>query len=96
MTDIPLVEDFATDWDHSDPQWVADPYPIFARFRAESPVHWVDRWGCWLLTRSEDIDATIALIDRALALNPSSARGWHTSGAVRVYAGKPDVAIGHS
>ena len=41
------------------PALLADPYPIFARFRAESPVHWVERWGCWLLTRSEDIDATI-------------------------------------
>jgi tetratricopeptide (TPR) repeat protein len=25
----------------------------------------------------EDIGATIALVDRALALNPNSARGWH-------------------
>jgi TolB-like protein len=52
--------------------------------------------AAWVLAAfDEDIDATIALIDRALALNPSSARGWHTSGAVRVYAGEPDVAIRH-
>jgi cytochrome P450 len=41
------------------PAFVADPYPIFARFRRESPVHWVPAWGCWLLTRADDIDATI-------------------------------------
>jgi cytochrome P450 len=41
------------------PAFVADPYPTFARLRAESPVHWVEPWGCWLLTRAEDIDATI-------------------------------------
>jgi cytochrome P450 len=41
------------------PGFVTDPYPIFARLRDESPVHWVERWGCWLLTRAEDIEATI-------------------------------------
>jgi cytochrome P450 len=41
------------------PDFVVDPYPIFARLREESPVHWVERWGCWLLTRSEDIETTI-------------------------------------
>src|ERR1700730_12978900 len=28
----------------------------------------------------EDIGAMMALVDRALALNPNSARGWHISG----------------
>jgi cytochrome P450 len=41
------------------PQFLADPYPIFARFRAEAPVHWVKAWNCWLVTRGADIDATI-------------------------------------
>jgi pentatricopeptide repeat protein len=43
----------------------------------------------------EDISATIALVDRALALNPSFARGWHISGILRRWAGQPDVAIEH-
>ncbi len=43
----------------------------------------------------EDIGAMLALIDRALALNPSFARGWHTSGLLRVIAGQPDIAIQH-
>jgi cytochrome P450 len=45
MTDIPLVQDFATDWDHSDPQWVADPYPIWEDLRQRCPVAHTDRYG---------------------------------------------------
>jgi TolB-like protein len=44
----------------------------------------------------EDIDATLALIDRALTLNPSFARGWHVSGVVRIWAGQLDLAIEHA
>ena len=44
----------------------------------------------------EDIGAMMALADRALALNQSFARGWHISGALRWYAGQPDVAIEHA
>src|SRR5205085_10816428 len=40
----------------------------------------------------EDIGSMIALVDRALALNPSYARGWYISGALRIWAG--DLAAG--
>jgi adenylate cyclase len=43
----------------------------------------------------EDIGAMIALVDRALSLNPSFARGWHMSGVLRLWAGQPDTAIKH-
>ncbi len=43
----------------------------------------------------EDIGAMVALVDRALALNPSFARGWHISGMLRLWAGQPDIAIEH-
>jgi len=43
----------------------------------------------------EDIGAMIGLVDRALALNPSYARGWYLSGHLRVWAGQPDLAIEH-
>jgi TolB-like protein/class 3 adenylate cyclase len=43
----------------------------------------------------EDIGAMVALVDRALALNPSYARGWHISGVLRRWAGQPDIAIEH-
>jgi len=44
----------------------------------------------------EDIDAMIALVDRALALNPNFARGWHVGGILRLFAGEPDLAIEHA
>ena len=43
----------------------------------------------------EDISTTIALVDRALLLNPSFARGWHLSGQIRLLAGQYDQAIEH-
>jgi adenylate cyclase len=43
----------------------------------------------------EDIDAAISLVDRSLALNPSFALGWFWSGLLRVFAGRPDLAIAH-
>jgi TolB-like protein/class 3 adenylate cyclase len=43
----------------------------------------------------EDIDAALAVIDRALALNPSFAYGWYWSGWLRLFAGEADVAIQH-
>jgi TolB-like protein len=44
----------------------------------------------------EDIDAMIVLVDRALAFNPSYARGWHISGFLRLWAGQTDLAIEHA
>jgi TolB-like protein/class 3 adenylate cyclase len=48
-----------------------------------------------LATFGEDIGAMIGLVDRALALNPSYARGWFVSGLLRVFAGQHDLAIEH-
>jgi adenylate cyclase len=41
----------------------------------------------------EDIGTMIGLVDHALALNPSFARGWYVSGVLRLWAGQPDLAI---
>jgi adenylate cyclase len=43
----------------------------------------------------EDIGAMMALVDRALGLNPNFARGWHISGMLRNWAGQPDIALEH-
>ena len=39
------VEDFATDWDHTDPRWVHDPYPIWDDLRGRCPVAHTERYG---------------------------------------------------
>jgi cytochrome P450 len=45
----PPVRDWATDFDHTDPGWVADPYPIWAELRQRCPVAHSDRYGgTWL------------------------------------------------
>jgi len=43
----------------------------------------------------EDIGAMVGLADRAVTLNPSFARGWYVSGALRCWAGQLDAAIEH-
>jgi TolB-like protein len=43
----------------------------------------------------EDIGAMVALVDRALALNSTFARGWYISGILRWLAGQADRAIEH-
>jgi adenylate cyclase len=47
------------------------------------------RWAYF----GEDLGAMMALVDRALTLNPSFARGWHISGTLRLWAGQPDLAV---
>ena len=41
----PPVTDWATDFDHTDEQWVADPYPIWDELRTGCPVAHTDRYG---------------------------------------------------
>jgi TolB-like protein len=41
----------------------------------------------------EDIGAMLALVDHALALNPSYARGWYINGILNMWLGDQEVAI---
>lgn len=36
-----------------------NPYPVYHLLRREAPVYWSDAWGCWLLTRYDDITWTL-------------------------------------
>ncbi|MEI8126724.1 MAG: cytochrome P450 [Actinomycetota bacterium] len=48
------VEDFATDWDHTDPRWVENPYPIWEDLRTRCPVAHTERFeGGWFPTTHE-------------------------------------------
>ncbi len=42
-----------------------------------------------------DPQTGVALIDKALVLNPNLAAAWYCSGWVRVYSGEPELAIQH-
>jgi cytochrome P450 len=57
-TERPLVTDWSTDFDHTDPQWVADPFPIWDELRQTCPVAHSDRYGgTWLPVRHDDVAA---------------------------------------
>ncbi len=40
-----------------------DPWPAYARLRAESPVHYVERYDSWFLSRFEDVYAACTRSD---------------------------------
>ena len=55
-TGQPPVGDWTTDYDILDPDYVADPYPVWDDLRGQCPIAHSDRWGgSWLPTRYEDV-----------------------------------------
>ena len=42
-------------FDLSDPATNANPFPAFARLRAEDPVHWSPQLKAWVITRYDDV-----------------------------------------
>jgi cytochrome P450 len=58
MSARPPVKDWGTDFDHLDPRWVNDPYPIWNELRATCPVAHTERYnGVYFPTRYEDVRA---------------------------------------
>jgi len=43
------------DFDPLDPEYLADPYPYYARFRREAPVFYAPKIDFWVVSRYEDI-----------------------------------------
>ncbi len=63
MSQRPPVKDWATDFDHLDPRWVDDPFPIWDELRQKCPIAHTERFnGVYLPTRYEDV--------RAIAYDP--------------------------
>ena len=36
-----------------------NPYPVYHALRERDPVYWSDLWGCWVLTRYDDVVSTM-------------------------------------
>lgn len=90
MTGIEPVDDWTTDWDHHDPAWVNDPFPIWDDLRQRCPVAHTDRYneGAWLPTRYEDLST--------IAHNPtvfSSGHSGATAGGTRPRAKFPPIHL---
>ena len=66
-----------------------------ARLRSEAPVLWVPAWGCWLLSRAEDIEVTVkdtrrfSSADRVTSVIERMP-GWHE----RLFALHENFAVG--
>lgn len=64
VADIQPVTDWATDYDIFAPNYINDPYRIWAGLRTTCPIAHTDRWGgSWLPTRYEDVTAIARDID---------------------------------
>jgi hypothetical protein len=56
MPEHPPVADWVHDFDHTDPRWTENPFPIWDELRAESPVVHTERFlGCYLPTTYEAV-----------------------------------------
>jgi cytochrome P450 len=56
MPEHPPVLDWVNDFDHTDPRWTEDPFPIWDKLRSTSPVVHTDRFlGCYMPTTYEAV-----------------------------------------
>src|SRR5499427_2239421 len=58
MSEHPPVTDWVNDFDHTDPRWTENPFPIWDELRSASPVVHTERFlGCYLPTTYEAVRA---------------------------------------
>ena len=58
MPDHPPVTDWVNDFDHTDPRWTENPFPIWEELRSASPVVHTERFlGCYMPTTYEAVRA---------------------------------------
>jgi cytochrome P450 len=68
-TSSPAAEDdplLSLDRELASDAFFDDPYPVYARFREESPVHWSEHLNAWFLTRYDDVRAVLLDPERFL------------------------------
>lgn len=77
MTDLslpqtPPVEDWAGDYDIFDPDYIADPFPIWDDLRQHCPIAHTERWGgSWNPTRYADVVAMARMVDELSSDEPT-------------------------
>jgi hypothetical protein len=65
------VEDWATDYDIFDAQYIKDPFPIWNELRRTCPIARTERWGgSWLPTRYADLQAFVKLVPALSSTQP--------------------------
>ena len=57
------VEDWSTDYDLFDPDYVEDPKPVWKDLRERCPVAHTTRWGgSWMATKYEDVQKMVRMV----------------------------------
>ena len=47
-------------YDPSDPQTLANPYPYFSSLRKDDPIHWNVKLKSWIITRYDDVRSILS------------------------------------
>lgn len=67
-----------------DPAVLADPYPLYARLREESAVHWDPFLHAWVVTRYEDVLRVLTEFSAARLPDPAQLSGLGMEGLASV------------
>jgi len=71
MPNTASVQDWTTDYDIFDAEYITDPYPIWADLRNECPVAHTERWGgSWLPTKYDDVVAMARMVPALSSADP--------------------------
>lgn len=71
MPNTASVEDWTTDYDIFDAEYITDPYPIWSDLRGECPIAHTERWGgSWLPTKYEDVVAMARMVPALSSADP--------------------------
>ena len=46
-------------YDPTNPEFLQNPYPTYAKMRAEEPIAYFEKWGTWLVTKHEDVSTLL-------------------------------------
>jgi len=68
MTPRKPVTDWATDWDHLDPRWREDPFPIWDELRRSCPIAHTERYqGAFGSTSDNQVEVNSGAISRSVS-----------------------------
>jgi cytochrome P450 len=66
------VEDWTTDFDIFDADYVRDPSPVWNELRAKCPIAHTERWGgAWMATRYEDLRELVRMVPELSSRSPA-------------------------
>ncbi len=71
VMNTPPVEDWATDYDIFDSEYIADPVPVWNDLRDQCPIAKTERWGgSWLPTKHADLQALAKIVPELSSTDP--------------------------